>query len=104
MAFDGSSHDEAPRAIPFALQDYFDLVDDTGRVIRADKRGAINPKSQALLKQLGINPDHWLEHIRHFGQRHAHCAGSPVCIQEYANHFALRWRKGMSVSRQVYAA
>ncbi len=34
MAFDGSSHTDVDTALPFTLQDYFDLVDKTGRIIR----------------------------------------------------------------------
>ena len=37
MPFDATSRMAA--AIPFAFDDYLELVDTTGRVIREDKRG-----------------------------------------------------------------
>jgi hypothetical protein len=43
MPFAGNESDVRFR-IPFALLDYLSLVDWTGRVIRTDKRGAIDQK------------------------------------------------------------
>ena len=40
--------------LPFNLQDYLDLVDWTGRCIRDDKRGSIDPQTPKLLAALGI--------------------------------------------------
>lgn len=40
--------------VPFNLQDYFDLIDTTGRVVRADQRGAIAERQPTLLATLGL--------------------------------------------------
>lgn len=39
MTFDGSAHTDIHCALPFTRQDYFELVDSTGRAIREDKNG-----------------------------------------------------------------
>ena len=56
MAFDGSSQSNIHRALPFTIQDYFDLVDATGRLVRADKRGFVDAQSPPLVSRLGIDP------------------------------------------------
>ena len=38
---------------------YLQMVDHTGRQIRADKRGAIAGPPPAILKRLGYSPDNW---------------------------------------------
>jgi hypothetical protein len=43
--------------IRFSLKDYLTLVDETGRVLRDDKRGAINAKSINILARLSISSD-----------------------------------------------
>jgi hypothetical protein len=53
-----------PKGIAFSLQDYLEVVDDTGRIIRDDKRGAIsalNASSAKLLTQLDFPQDNWLK-------------------------------------------
>ena len=46
-------------AIPFALNDYIDLVDWTGRDVRNDKRGFIDEQSPCLISNLGLSEDQW---------------------------------------------
>jgi hypothetical protein len=50
----------------FSQQDYLELVDDTGRIIRDDKRGAIstlNVSCAKLLTRLNIPQDNWLKFL-----------------------------------------
>lgn len=48
----------SPR-LPCRLRDYLAIVDWTGRVVRADKRGVLQQQSPALLKQLGLSASQW---------------------------------------------
>lgn len=73
MPFDGSSHTDIHAALPFTREDYFDLVDKTGRIIREDKRGFIPAELPAIIVEFGINQDKWIEHVKHFGRRYASC-------------------------------
>jgi hypothetical protein len=47
--------------------EYFDLVDKSGRMIRTDKRGAINAELAPILLRIGANPEAWHETISRFG-------------------------------------
>ena len=103
MRFDGSSHTPINAAIPFTREDYFDLVDQTGRMIRDDKRGFIPKHIPKLITQFNINPDQWINHIRQFGRRYADGVGSVEKLADYAGHFQKRWVKGVACSKKVYA-
>ncbi len=45
--------------IPFKLDEYLTLVDWTGRIIRADKRGAIHGKLPPILERLNLPAEAW---------------------------------------------
>ena len=49
----------ASHLLPCRLQDYLAVVDWTGRVVRAEKRGSIELGSPALLTQLGLSESQW---------------------------------------------
>ena len=52
------------------LDDYLTLVDETGRLVRGDKRGAIPAHLAPILDRLRIDLDAWLALMRssgHFG-------------------------------------
>lgn len=102
MPFDGSLHTDIHEALPFTLQDYFDLVDVTGRLVRADKRGSVDAKLPALVNRLGIDPDKWLDHVKAFGHQYGACAGSVTSIRDYAHRHNRKWSKGVAAASRVY--
>jgi len=102
MRFDGSSHTDIHAALPFTREDYFQLVDMTGRIIRNDKRGFIPDDIPSVVSRLGIEPDHWIEHIQNFGLRYGHCIGSVEAITDYAGKSDRHWCKGISHSVRCY--
>ncbi len=103
MPFDGSAHTDIHSALPFTLDDYIELIDTTGRALRDDKRGALNPNTLPLITRLGIDPKHWLDHVKRFRSRYASCAGSSQAICDFAGKRAKRWGKGVGISGRVYA-
>lgn len=102
MPLCGSSHEDIHMALPFTREDYFDLVDQTGRAIRGDKRGFIASSVPSIVGRLGINPNEWLAHVQNFGKRYAGCAGSADRIRSYAERFDRSWGKGTACSTTVY--
>ena len=102
MAFSGSSHTDIHQALPFTLQDYFELVDVTGRLVRPDKRGSVDAKLPPLVNRLGIDPDKWLDHVKAFGHQYGACAGSVTSIRDYAQRHNRKWSKGVAAASRVY--
>jgi hypothetical protein len=68
LPFIGNECDNKRSGIAFGLKDYLELVDDTGRCIRNDKRGAISEKSAKLLTRLNIPYENWLKLTTEFGR------------------------------------
>lgn len=64
--FVGYPRQDMPEGLPFRLQDYFELLDWTGRQFRQGKRGAIDDAMPPLLKRLNIEPEQWLYTTKHF--------------------------------------
>ncbi|MFT4724802.1 MAG: hypothetical protein ACI9YP_001203, partial [Colwellia sp.] len=46
--------------ISFRLKDYLILVNETGRILREDKSGAISAKAESILARLNISDESWL--------------------------------------------
>ncbi len=53
--------------LPMTEAEYIQLVDDTGRQIRPDKRGAIHPTEPPALRRLGLDAIHWTGQVRDVG-------------------------------------
>jgi len=51
------------------LSEYLQLLDWTGRQIRADKRGAIPASVPGILERLELSEETWLNSVAHFGKR-----------------------------------
>jgi REP element-mobilizing transposase RayT len=102
MLFDGGSYTSIHTALPFTREDYFQLVDVTGRIIRSDKRGAIHSDIPSIVEKLGIEPDHWVEHIQNFGKTYSACVGSADAISDYASRSGKGWCKGIAHSMCCY--
>jgi len=69
MPFVGNPRMNMPKGLPFALKDYLELVDWTGRQVRANKRGSISSAIPPLLERMGMEPDKWMMASCHFEAR-----------------------------------
>ena len=61
-------NNRASEALPFNLNDYLELVDWTGRIIREDKRGYIKSDTPPILERLTTKNSDWLISINQFEQ------------------------------------
>jgi len=102
LGFIGHEHKNSPKGIAFSLLDYLTLVEETGKVIRADKRGSINKNACALLTHLGINSDDWLELAEHFGKQYHQAVGSLAELSAFAAHTGKQWVGGHRQQSQIF--
>ncbi|MFT5813361.1 MAG: hypothetical protein ACI9VT_001109, partial [Psychroserpens sp.] len=98
----GNEHKNSPKGIAFSLLDYLTLVEETGKVIRADKRGSINQNTCALLTHLGINSDDWLQLAEHFGKKHHQAVGSLAALNAFAAHTGKQWIGGHRQQASIF--
>ncbi|MBV1872762.1 MAG: hypothetical protein KUG83_09475 [Gammaproteobacteria bacterium] len=80
---DGSGHTPLSEGAPYTRQNYFELVYWTGRVLRADKRGAIDESQAPILKRLGIDEESWIESVIRSQQHFFDMAGSVTSLERY---------------------
>ena len=76
-----------------SVDDYLTLVDLTGRVLRPDKRGAIDPRLPALLTRLDLKLDAWIATMTGWRQMHGRALGQRAVRDEMAEQHGLRWIK-----------
>lgn len=101
LPFIGNERANQPKGIAFSLKDYLELVDDTGRIIRDDKRGAISQSSAKLLTRLNIPQQNWLKITTEFGQLFHGPVGSQQELTQYCEHLQKR-RRHFATSCQYF--
>lgn len=80
--FVGNPRQNIPAGLPFCLEDYLELVDITGRIMREDKRGFISNKTPPILKRLNIAADNWIYLSRHFESKLKGLVGTAFHLKE----------------------
>jgi len=73
------------KGIPCRLTDYLELIDWTGRVIKANKRGQMSESTSPIPQRLNIETCDWLIMSQQFEYRFGHLVGS-VQILKRACH------------------
>ena len=101
--------------IPFYRDDYFELIEWTGKAILPDKAGSIPEKLMPILERLKLNPEHWLDTIKEFDKHFTQVVGEESEIKRYCKkltknskkkfgllHDSFSWFKGIRQSRKMY--
>ncbi|QMV16334.1 hypothetical protein [Vibrio spartinae] len=72
-----------PSGIPFKREDYLELVDLTGRIIREDKTGCIDTSLQPILQRVNIPSENWLCLTTQFEEQTSTIVGHEHAISHY---------------------
>ena len=96
LAFTGNEHQQKTTGIQFSLQDYLTLVDETGRILREDKRGAIDAKSANILTRLQISNESWLKLTTDFEKIFTGAVGTAENLSEFSEHVGLQRSHGIA--------
>ena len=102
LGFIGNDHEGALYGIAFSLLDYLNLVEATGKVIRADKKGHLDVSHQLILKQLGINGEDWLQLAKHFGKTYHLAVDSLAQLAQFASHTNKHWISGQRQQSAIF--
>ena len=94
LPFTGHEHQDKASGISFSLKDYLTLVDETGRVIREDKRGAIDAKTAQILSRLHISDESWLKLTTNFEGIFTGAVGTAEHLCEFTEHVGLKRAHG----------
>jgi hypothetical protein len=86
---------------PITVAEYIELVDDTGRQVRKDKRGAISAKEPRALKKLGLSPNHWTRQVKGVGSGFWRVVGAADAIEEKARAMQQQFLRGVGFARAL---
>lgn len=104
MSFSGVIKHDTPRnELPSNLNDYIELVDWTGRILREDKRGYIPADTPPILQRLNIDPKQWLGTCTRIEKDYYLAIGPAATLEKFADRLQQRWVKGISACRQLYS-
>ena len=92
LPFIGNETKNMPKGINFNLQDYLSLVEATGKVIRANKRGYIEENHSDILTRLNISSDDWLKLTTDFGNLFHGPVGNLQQLTIYCAHLEKKRR------------
>ena len=102
-AFSDEVEKNAP-AIPYTFRDYLSLVDWSGRLIREDKRGAIDPTLPPILKRLGIEIGSWELLMSRRGTVFGRAMGKLDAMRLHAATLGQSWVRGVRRADRIYSS
>ncbi len=101
--FIGNPRENQPKGLPFKLEDYLELVDLTGRIVRQDKRGSIDLSLAPILQRLNIPSENWLTIAIEF-EEHTHAAvGTELILSNYYQNAGYKRRPKIGKTKQLLA-
>ncbi len=77
-------------------------MDQTGRALREDKRGAIPAGALPVFQRLGIDPDTWMHHMRPRTNSQLQALGRVEAMRRYALAIGRRWLWGLRACSGLY--
>jgi len=87
--------------LPFKFEDYLELIDLTGRVIRADKAGALDITLAPILQRINLTSGQWLEVTTGFEKHFTTAVGSESLLADYCEHAELKRRPNLAACRRL---
>jgi len=101
MPFDATGR--AAWAIPFAFDDYLQLLDWTGRAIQDGKRGHVPDNYPPILDRLGITPVQFVQHAGNRMHAFGSAIGKPASLVQLCERRQLRFLRGIQMARSLFA-
>jgi len=88
--------------LPLTLDEYLQLLDWTGRAIRADKRGAIPADLRPILERLQVNADAWVDTVDRYGRIFRRAVGRVSSLAALAARRGKCWYQGVTASKLAF--
>lgn len=88
--------------IDFNLSDYILLVEETGRIIRDDKRGHISDAVLPIFQRLHIKASCWTEILERLETHFYYAIGSSIALSRFGERPRLRMVKGVGKAKKYF--
>ncbi len=103
LPFAGDSHQSNnPEHIPYNFIEYIQLVEWTGRQIKAGKRGYISSEVPPIFERLKIHPAAWLHNCEELEKTYYRVIGSAARLQEFCEKLKQHRVLGLTAARQAF--
>jgi len=102
MPFDATAR--TPWAVPFAFEDYLELVDWTGRALRADKPGYIEAREPKILARLGIDGERFIGYSERLLKAFGTAVGAPASLADLCARRQAKYLRGIQAARVMFVA
>jgi hypothetical protein len=89
--------------LPMTLQSYLELLDWTGRQLRAGTLGVIPQGLESILDRLQVSAESWLETVAQFGRRFHRAVGLADHLKAEAQRLGVNWLQGVRSSQVSFA-
>jgi REP element-mobilizing transposase RayT len=89
--------------LPYETDDYLELVDWTGRILRPDKHGAIDARLPPIMQRIGIDPQAWRAAMHPYGNVFGRAIGRLDKLRLHARTLGQSWVRGMQRARSIYS-
>lgn len=88
--------------LSITLDEYLELLDTSGRIVREGKTGAIPQHLAPILDRLGIRGEMWSAVVTRYEHMFGQIVGAPVKLAERAAAAGKRWLRGKSQCANVF--
>lgn len=88
--------------LPFTLENYLQLVQETGKLCLPDKKGCLSKASITVLAECGLDAEYWVEHVIGFEQYYGVCVGGADRLFSRARSSDRAWVKGLGAVGRLY--
>ena len=103
LAFAGDSHkDNHSEHIPYNFVEYIQLVEWTGRQIKAGKPGIIPNKTPPILTRLNINTEAWINNCDSLERNYYRVIGSVSNMTDFCKKFKQQRIVGITAARLAF--
>ena len=95
--------DPPPLLAHLSEERYLELLDWTGRQLRADKRGQLSHDLRPVLERLDLDVEAWVDNVECYGSLFHRLAGKLKRLKELAGVTGRAWLHGHPGARRLYA-
>ena len=88
--------------LPMRFSDYLQLLDWTGRQVRADKRGETPQELAPILERLQMSGESWLNLVHEFRRKFRRAAGTPASLLKEAQKRGCRKMQGIRHNPAIF--
>jgi hypothetical protein len=103
LNFVGNEHKDKTKGFLFNFNDYIELIEVTGRCIRANKCDFIEENKTDTLTRLNISAENWLILTTQFTKSFHGAVGNPEALTAFCQHQHLKKRAAISVCQKLFA-